>query len=116
MWFVNLLKKVLKVGAQTVQEIVTAYNPLLGTLLQTIVASVVHVEAGGFGAALKGIDKKQAALAAVQVAMPSILAAFDRAGKPVNNPALFADGIEKIQDGLVDIFNSTGENAKPIAQ
>lgn len=117
MWsvFVNVMKKVLKVGAQSVQDIIFAYNPVLGMLVQSIVTSVVQAEAGGYGAALAGIDKKQAALAALQVAMPAIAAAFTSAGKPIANPVLFAEGVEKLQDGLVAILNSTGEGTKAVA-
>lgn len=105
-----IAKKILFIGTQSVSEIVTAYCPPLGLLLQSVVSSVVVTE--GSSPKAPGVTKKELALLAVQAAIPGIQAAFTAANKPIVNPSLFADGIEKIQEGVVDILNATGDLAK----
>lgn len=108
----SVLKKVLSVGAQSVPSIVAAYNPALGALVGTVLNAVVVTEGGGFGTALKGIDKRDAALVAATIAMPAIEKAFAAAGKPLRNQDLFSEGLAKLQEGIVDILNATGESNK----
>lgn len=108
----SLLKRALSVGAQTVPSIVSAYNPALGALVGTVLNAVVVTEGGGFGLNLKGVQKEEAASLAVAVSLPAIEKAFSAAGKPVANQSLFAAGIAKIQSGVVDIMNSTGDLTK----
>ncbi len=107
---VQITKNVLKIGAQTVPVIVSAYDPPLGALIGTIVQSVMTVEAKG---AASTDAKREAALSIVQAAMPAIEQIFTANLKAIQNPDLFALGVGKLQDGLVDIFNSTGQNTKP---
>ena len=112
MWtkIVTVLKKVLMIGAQALPVVAATYSPALGTLVETVLHAVLVTEATpGAG---KGVDKKAFALNAVQVAMPGIQYAFTAAGKPIVNAELFAAGVEKIQDGIVDILNATGETTK----
>jgi hypothetical protein len=106
---VNVLKKVLMIGAQSVPVIVSAYNAPLGALLGTLLASITTVESQGNA---KGDAKRDAALAIVQAALPAIEQIFVANNKAIKNPDLFAAGVGKLQDGLVDILNSTGEGTK----
>lgn len=107
---VSVLKTVLKLGGNTVGTVIDAYNPALGALYKSVLASVVQTEAVmGPG---NGARKKELALVGVQIAMPAIQALFQAGGKSIVNPALFAAGVEKIQDGVVDIMNATGSLAK----
>ncbi len=112
MWnsIVNLLKRGLRIGAQLAPDIAAAYNPLLGVLVSKISAAVLASEA--IGGPKQGPLKWDIATTAVQFALPEIEHAFSAAGKPVRNPELFAAGLAKIQDGIVDIMNATGEGAK----
>lgn len=107
---VSVLKVVLKLGGYTVGAVIEVYNPALGALYESIFNSVVQTEAlmgpGG------GARKKEFALAGLQIGMPAIQYLFNQAGKPITNPALFAAGVEKIQDGIVDILNATGSLTK----
>jgi hypothetical protein len=106
---VDFFKGALRFGAQVAPEIVGAYNPLLGLLTQKISGAILGAEAIE---GVKGSQKWNIASLAMQAALPEIEHAFSAAGKPVKNPVLFAEGIAKIQQGIVDVFNSTGEAAK----
>lgn len=111
-FFIWLGKTVLRIGASTVPDVVAAYNPPLGVLLRSVLSSVAITESQA--SATSGLTKKELALLGVQAGIPALEIAFSSAGKPIVNPELFASGIEKIQDGVVDILNATGDLAKPV--
>ncbi|MCE5309645.1 MAG: hypothetical protein LLG20_18580 [Acidobacteriales bacterium] len=112
MWSViaKYLKKALRIGAAIAPDIASAYNPLLGVLVQRVSDAVLNAEAlGGPG---NGATKWDVALSITGAALPEIERVFAAAGKPVKNRELFMRGIAKLQDGIVDVYNSTGEGAK----
>ncbi len=115
MWntITNLFKKALRIGAQLAPDVASAYNPLLGLLVTKISAAVLGSEA--IGGPKTGPLKWDIATLAMQAGLGEIDHAFAAAGKPVKNPELFATGIGRIQQGIVDILNATGEGAKPAA-
>jgi hypothetical protein len=112
MWslIAKYLKKALRIGAALAPDIAAAYNPLLGLLVAKISDAVLNAEAlGGPG---NGPTKWDIALSSTAFALPELERAFAAAGKPVKNRELFMAGCAKLQDGLVDVFNSTGEGVK----
>lgn len=111
---VSLLKRVLMLGSKAVPSLVDAYSPVLGSLFTSLLQNIFFAEAK-LGAKT-GPDKKELALMIAQGAMPAVQVMLNAAGKPIKNPALFAEGVEKIQDGLVDLLNATGDGAKEPAQ
>lgn len=107
----NFLRQVLRIGSQVVADVVASYSPLLGDLVRKILEAVVNTEAAVAGSG-QGSLKSTVVSLALQESALAIEAAFKAAGKPVVNPLLFSDGVRKIQDGIVDILNATGEKAK----
>lgn len=108
--FLWIAKKVLTIGGQTISEIATTYSPPLGLLLKSVLSGVLVTE--GSSGNIPGSTKKELALLALQSSMPIVQDMFEATGKPIHNPALFAEGVEKVQDGLVDILNATGNLTK----
>ena len=107
---VNVLKKILQIGAQTAPAIITAYDAPLGALLTPLFNSILTAQAQAPKADPGA--KKDLALAALQAAMPVIEQSFVQNNKNIHDAALFAQGIEKLHDGLVDVLNSTGAPAQ----
>lgn len=103
---VNVAKKVLTVGEQLAPAIVTAYDPPLGALLTPLFNSIITAQAQAPKADPGA--KKDAALTALQAAMPVIEKVFVDSNKGIHDPVLFAAGVDKLHDGLVDILNATG--------
>lgn len=103
---VNVVKKVLMIGAQELPAVVSAYNPPLGALLNTLFHAILVAQ--GQAPNAEASTKKDLAMAALQAALPSIEQLFVQNDKAIHDPALFASGIDKIHDGILDLLNSTG--------
>jgi hypothetical protein len=114
MGFVSILKRIGEVAGQKAPEIVSAFNPALGSLMGTMLNAVLMAESKiGSG---KGETKKAEALGAVQVAVPLILRVIESAtNRELADDAQFASGIEKMNDGLVEIMNAFRILPKPVA-
>lgn len=108
MIILDLLKRALKIGAQPLTQVASAYSPILGMLVNTVFTAVLNAETTG----KKGDEKREIAALSVQVAGPLIAEAFARSGKGIKNTELFSEGALQIQEGIVKILNSTGENTK----
>jgi hypothetical protein len=105
MKFINILKSVLSIGANTVPSILEAVSPGWGALINTIVTAILNAEATlGSG---KGAQKKNIALDAIQTASPVIVALIEKtSGHTLVDPSGYAAGVASIQDGLVSVFNA----------
>ncbi len=102
---INLLKKIGMIAGKAAPDILTAINPAMGALLQTLLNAVVQAESqSGPG---NGPRKKQEVLSALQVAAPLLLKVVEGAtGKDLADDEKFASGIDKMVDGLVDLLNA----------
>ena len=106
----NFLKSCLMIGVQQAPAIIGAYNPLLGALASNVLSAVVQAE--GLIGPKQGDIKRNVSAALLTAKGADIAAIFDAAGKPIKNADLFAAGVSKIQEGIVDILNATGDAAK----
>lgn len=107
----SVLKKVLMIGGTAAVSVAKVYNPPMGLMLESILLAVTQAEAKlGDG---KGDDKRELAAIAIQAALPGIIKSLADSGKPVRNFALFAEGLEDIQEGVVKVLNATGDRTKP---
>jgi hypothetical protein len=105
MTFINLLKKIGLIAGKAAPEVLSAIYPAIGALVQTVLQAIVLAEAKlGSG---NGTAKKEEVLGAVQIAVPLILKVMENAtGKDLVDDQLFSQGIDKLNDALVDILNS----------
>lgn len=112
--FVGILKKIGMIAGQTAPQIISLVSPPLGALVNTVMHAVLLSEAKvGPG---NGEAKKQEALQAIQVAVPLVLQLMEQqTKKDLADDALFASGVEKLTDGLVDIMNAFRVLPKPAA-
>jgi hypothetical protein len=103
--FVSILQKIGMIAGQAAPQIISMVNPPLGSIVSTILNSILISEAKtGAG---HGDQKKQDALAAVQVAIPLMLDLVKSStGKDLADDKQLVQGIEKLNDGLVDILNA----------
>ena len=107
----TFLKAALRIGAQAAPVVVSAYSPALGALLEKVLDAVVSAE-GAIGSG-QGTVKATIAQLLLTAGGDGIAASFAAVGKPIANPALFAEGVSEIQEGVVKILNATGDGAKP---
>ncbi len=105
MKFLNIVKKILSIGAVAVPVILNGISPGLGALVGTVLNSVLQAEANvGNG---KGEEKRHTALSSFQVAAPAVVALIEsQTGKQLEDEVLFAEGIEMMQEGIVKILNA----------
>lgn len=106
-FFLGLLKRIGVVALEAAPVAASAINPVLGPLVQTLANQILVAEQQhGSGS---GPTKQQQVAAAVDGMAPMILASLTgMAGKQIQDSDQFAQGLSKIQEGLVDIFNATG--------
>lgn len=105
MTFVAVLRKVGLIAGLAAPDLIGIVNPPLGALIGTLLNSVLLSEARiGPG---NGAQKKDEALNAIQVAAPLLVQIIESTTKKdlVDN-ALFTGGIEKLNDGIVDVLNA----------
>lgn len=105
MSFVSILQKIGMIAGQAAPQIISMVNPPLGAIVSTMLNSILVSEAKiGPG---HGDEKKQDALSAIQVAVPLILDLVKSStGKDLADDKLLTAGIEKLNDGLVDVLNA----------
>jgi hypothetical protein len=105
MSFVQIMKKIGLIAGVTAPQVITMVNPSMGAIANTVLQSVLLAEARiGPG---NGDQKKEDALAAMQIAMPAILQLVAiSANKQLADPAQLSSGIEKLNDGFVDVLNA----------
>lgn len=101
----------LKIGATLAPDVVSAYSPPLGRLLDTVLTHVVHAEATVPGQG-QGSIKAGVVNLLLNESGADIAALFSTAGKPIKNPELFAAGVTDLQAAVVKILNATGDLAK----
>lgn len=106
-FFLGLLKRIGVVALEAAPIAASAINPVLGPLVQTLANQILVAEQQhGNGT---GATKQQQVAAAVDGMAPMIVASLTGiAGKQVQDAELFAQGLSRIQEGLVDVFNATG--------
>lgn len=104
MSFVGVLKKIGAIAGAAGPEVISMVNPPMGALAAVVLNSVLLAEAkNGSG---NGPIKKLDALSGVQVALPLLLAVMQQStGKALVDPEALVNGVEKINDGIVDILN-----------
>ena len=105
MSFVSVLKKIGLVAGQAAPQIISSFNPAMGAIANTVLQSVVLTEAQmGSG---NGEAKQQASLSAIQVALPLLLELVNTtSNRQLADPAALSSGLEKLNDGVVDILNA----------
>lgn len=116
----TFLKKLAQIILQAT-EIATGFAPLFTKVvpqsagviatvqsdLALVGQEIVSVEAFGQALSLPGAQKLQAAVGPVsQIILQSALVS----GKKIANQALFAQGAQKVADGVADILNSIDQN------
>jgi hypothetical protein len=103
--FVSILQKIGMIAGQAAPQIISVVSPPLGSIVSTILNSILITEAKiGPG---RGDQKKQDALSAVQVAVPLILQLVrSSTGKELADEKRLMEGIDKLNDGLVDVLNA----------
>lgn len=105
--FVGILKVVGLIAGKTVPEALTIASPIAGSIISTLLKSIFVAEAK-FGPK-KGDEKKSYVLETVEIAAPMMLQTVEAAtGKDIADDELFAQGLSKMIDGLVDLMNSFG--------
>ena len=105
MRWLSILKKVGIVAGKTVVDVAAASNPLIGGLTDVIFRNVLSAE-GVLGPG-KGEQKRDMVLGAIEAASPLILRLAEQgAGKDLADDDLFARGVTKITEGMVDVMNS----------
>ena len=107
MRFVGLLKKVGSIAGKAAPDIIRLVDPSLGALASSLLSSVLLAEAKlGPG---NGELKKAESMNAMTVASPILLRMVETAtGRRLEDPELLRTGIEKMNDGLVDVLNAFG--------
>lgn len=105
MGFVSILKKIGDVAGQQAPDIVSSFNPALGALAGTVLNAVVLSESKlGSG---NGEAKKAEVMGILQVAVPLILKVVEAStGRDLVDDVRFAAGMEKLNDGIVDVLNA----------
>lgn len=105
MKFLTILKSALHIGTVALPAILNAISPGVGTLVGSILASVLQAEAQiGPG---NGDKKKDVALHTVQIAAPAIIQLIEKqSGKDLSDEEEFGQGLTLIQEGVVKILNS----------
>jgi hypothetical protein len=103
--FVSILQKIGMIAGQAAPQIISLVSPPLGSIVSTILSSILVSEAKlGPG---HGDQKKQDAMSAVQVAVPLILDLIKSStGKELCDDKMLTTGLDKLNDGLVDILNA----------
>ena len=107
MRFSGLMKKVGVIAGQATPEIIKLVDPPLGALVSSLINSVLLAEAKvGPG---NGELKRSESLNAMQVAAPLLLRMVQTAtGRKLEDPELLRSGLEKLNDGMVDVLNAFG--------
>ena len=102
---VSILKKIGVVAGQAIPLLISTVDQPMGAIVGTILNSVLHAEAKvGPG---NGEQKKQDSLNSIEVAIPLILSLIKSAtGKDLADADKLSSGIEKLNDGVVDILNA----------
>lgn len=112
MTFVAILRTVGLIAGLAAPELIGIVNPPLGALIGAMLNSILLSEARvGPG---NGARKKDEALNAIQVAAPLVVQIVESStGKTLVDSALFTSGIEKLNDGIVDVLNAFRILPKP---
>lgn len=105
MSFVNILRKVGLIAGVAAPEIISMVNPAVGAIAQAVLQSIVLAESrSGSG---NGELKKQDAMISLQVALPLLLQMMATGtGKPLADQDRLTSGLEKLNDGLVEVLNA----------
>ena len=112
--FIQILKTVLSIGAATVPTILNVVAPGMGTLVGTILTSVLTIEAK-MGAG-QGNAKAAAAAELLSVSAPAIVQLIElQTGKQLADEDLFAQGVSQMQEGAVKVLNAFRILPKPSA-
>lgn len=102
---ISILKVALCIGVNTVPSILNTFAPGMGTLLSTVISNVLTAEAKhGPG---QGASKASTALELTNAAIPAIVQLIERqTGKELADEALFAEGVQELQEAVVKIGNA----------
>jgi hypothetical protein len=105
MTFIAILRKVGLIAGLAAPDLISLLNPPLGALVGTLLNSILLSEARvGPG---NGVQKKDEALNAIQVAAPLLVQLIESTTqKTLVDNVLFTSGIEKLNDGIVDVLNA----------
>jgi hypothetical protein len=105
MTFGAILRQVGMIAGFAAHDLISVINPPLGTLIGTLLNSIVLAEARvGPG---NGAQKKDVSLNAIQVAAPLLVQLIESTTqKTLVDNVLFTSGIEKLNDGIVDVLNA----------
>jgi hypothetical protein len=106
--FISILKVILQVGGVALPVVLNTVSPGLGTLVSTVLNSILASE-GKLGAGAAGPDKLQYALELVQSAVPGIVQLIEvQTGKRLTDQNMFAEGVRDLTNALVKLLNSFG--------
>lgn len=104
-WFVSLIKTVFSIGKESVPAILNYVLPGIGPLVNTVVSAILTAE-GKFGSGT-GDQKFEYVQEAVTVASPAIIQALETGlNRELADENLFAAGLNKTIQGLVDVLNA----------
>lgn len=99
----------LKKGASIALPIAGVVNPALGPAIGVVTNAILTAEK----TRMSGAEKAVFAQGIVADASPAILAFIEQAsGAEIINEKLFGQGMKKLQEGMVDVMNATGQLPK----
>lgn len=99
----------LKKGAAIALPIAGVVNPALAPAIGVVTNAILTAEK----TKMSGAEKAVFAQGIVADASPAILAFIEQAtGSEILNEKLFGEGMKKIQEGMVDVMNATGQLPK----